>query len=81
MICVPSIEIEGFRLAVNTRDERGHKPHVHVIKAGAKCKVILDLSLEAYDVVKMKKADVTRARELVGKNFGQLLNWWMQYND
>lgn len=48
---MPGIETEGFRLAVNTRDERGHKPHVHVIKAVTKCKIVLDTSLEAYDVV------------------------------
>lgn len=29
---VPGLEVEGFRIAVNTRDERGHKPHVHAIK-------------------------------------------------
>jgi len=77
---MPGIEIEGFRLAINTRDERGHKPHVHVIKSGAKCKIVLDPSLEAYDVLRMKKRDIARARELVGDNFGQLMDLWMKYN-
>jgi hypothetical protein len=40
---MPGIEAEGFRIVVNTRDERGHKPHVHVIKGREKCKIILEL--------------------------------------
>lgn len=77
---MPGIEINGFRLAINTRDEKGHKPHVHAIKSGTKCKIILDGSLEAYDIVKMKKPDIARARELVGDNFGQLMDLWIKYN-
>ncbi len=42
--------MEGFRIVVNTRDERGHKPHVHVIKDREKCKIVLDASLEPYDI-------------------------------
>lgn len=80
IVVVPGIEVEGFRLAINTRDERGHKPHVHVIKAGAKCKIVLDATLEPYDIVAMKKPDVARARELVAEHFGKLMDWWVKYN-
>jgi len=62
---VRGLQIEGFRIVVNTRDERGHRPHVHVIKGAAKCKVILDSELTPYDI-RMSKRDVRRARELVG---------------
>ncbi len=72
---VPGIEIEGFRIGVNTRDERGHKPHAHVIKDREKCKIILDDSLEPYDIC-MSRKSVGRARELVGNNFGKLLRLW-----
>ena len=77
---MPGIEIDGFRLAINTRSERGHRPHVHAIKAGTKCKIILDKSLEAYDIVKMKKPDVAKARRLVAENFGRLMELWVKYN-
>jgi hypothetical protein len=77
---VPTLEIEGFRLTVNSRDERGHKPHVHVIKAGTKVLITLDSSLTPYKLVGMSKRDVTRARELVAEHFGQLLEWWMKFN-
>jgi len=77
---MPGIEIDGFRLAVNTRDERGHRPHVHVIKAESKCKIVLDGYLEAYDIVKMKKSDIAKARKLVAENFGKLMELWLKYN-
>ena len=76
---MPGIEVEGFRIVVNTRDERGHKPHVHAIKDREKCKIILDASLEAYDI-RMSRQNVRRARELVGDNFGKLLRLWEKFN-
>ena len=76
---MPGLEVEGFRIAVNTRDERGHKPHVHVIKNREKCKILLDESLEAYDI-RMSKRNVQRARELVGDNFSKLVRLWEKFN-
>jgi hypothetical protein len=69
---MPGLELEGFRIVVNTRDERGHRPHVHVIKSGGKCKITLDTDLTPYDI-RMPKPDVRRARELVGLHFGTLV--------
>ena len=77
---MPGFELEGFRFAINTRAERGHFPHVHVIKDRTKCKIRLSTALEVYDVVKMRRADMTRARELVAKNYGRLMRLWNQYN-
>jgi uncharacterized protein DUF4160 len=77
---VPGVEIEGFRIVVNTRDERGHKPHVHVIKGRTRCKIVLDSSLTPYDIVRMPQRDVRRARELVGDNFGFFADLWEEYN-
>ena len=72
---MPTLEVEGFRLTVNSRDERGHKPHVHVIKAGTKVLVTLDTSLTPYRLSGMSRRDVVRARELVAEHFDQLMNW------
>jgi hypothetical protein len=76
---VPGLEVEGFRIAINTRDERGHKPHVHVIKDREKCKILLDVSLEPYDI-RMSRRNVRRARELVADNFGKLVRLWEKFN-
>lgn len=76
---MPGLEVEGFRIAVNTRDERGHKPHVHMIKDREKCKILLDDSLVAYDI-RMSRRNVQRARELVGDNFGKLVRLWEKFN-
>lgn len=71
--------MEGFRIVVNTRDERGHKPHVHVIKDREKCKIILDAALEPYDI-RMSRQNVRRARELVGDHFAKLARLWEEFN-
>ena len=76
---MPGIEVEGFRIVVNTRDERGHKAHVHVIKSEWKCKIMLDASLTPYDIL-MSKRDVRRARELVAEHFDYLCALWRRYN-
>jgi hypothetical protein len=76
---VPRIEIEGFRLIVNTRDEKGHRPHVQVLKGGEKCKIFLDAVGTPYDI-RMSKRNVARARDLVAENFDQLTEWWGKYH-
>lgn len=77
---MPSLIAEGFRLIINTRDERGHRPHVHVVKAGTKCKVVLDATLAVYDVVGMSRRNIVRARDLVRNNFTHLVERWNEYN-
>ena len=76
---MPGIEVEGFRILVNTRDERGHRPHVHVIRANYKCKIVLDAELTPYDT-RMPKRYVKRARELVAEHFDELATLWKKYN-
>jgi len=75
---MPALEVEGFRLIVNSRDERGHRPHVHVVKAGTKVLVRLDASLTPYGLVRMSRRDVARARELVAEHFDRLTQWWIE---
>ena len=72
---MPKPTIEGFDLIVNTRDERGHKPHVHVLKAGGKVQILLGATLQPCKLSRMSRRDVTRARELVGEHFDVLLGW------
>jgi len=79
-IVVPTLEIDGYRLTINSRDERGHKPHVHVIKAGSKVLICLDSALRPYRAVGMTRKEIARARELVGQNFGKLMKWWIEFN-
>jgi hypothetical protein len=52
---MPTLEVEGFRLTINSRDERGHGAHVHAIKAGAKVLIALDAGLTPYRSVGMKR--------------------------
>ena len=77
---MPTLEVDGFRLTVNSRDEVGHKPHVHVIKARAKVLITLDSLLMPYRLTGMKRQDVARARELVAEHFAQLMEWWITFN-
>lgn len=77
---MPTLEVEGFRLTINSRDERGHRAHVHVMKAGTKVLIALDAALTPYRLAGMRKKDIARARELVGQNFGQLMRWWIEFN-
>ncbi len=78
---MPSLQIEGFRLIVNTRGERGHRPHVHIVRAGGTCKVLLDSTLIAFDAHRMQRRDVERARRLVEANFECLFSWWSVFNE
>jgi hypothetical protein len=76
---MPTLEVDGFRLTVNSRDEVD-KPHVHVIKAGAKVLITLDALLTPYRLTRMKKQDVARARELIAEHFAHLMEWWITFN-
>ena len=52
---------------------------VHVIKGREKCKIILDDTLQPYDI-RMTSQNVRRARELVGDHFGMLVRLWEKFN-
>ncbi|MGP6192432.1 MAG: DUF4160 domain-containing protein [Vulcanimicrobiaceae bacterium] len=47
---MPSVVIGGFTIRIYTRDERGHRPHVHAFSGGGE--VVLELS----DPVAVRKA-------------------------
>ena len=73
---MPSIEVDGFRLIVNSRDERGHRPHVHVVRGRSKVVIMLDSTLALHRLHRMRRPDVVRARELVARHLDQLTEWW-----
>jgi hypothetical protein len=73
---MPSFRADGFKLVINTRDEKGHRPHCHVVYGDARVVIRLDETLEAYDSRGMKPKDERRARELVAANFRRLREWW-----
>jgi len=75
---VPSFLVDGFRLTINTRDEKGHRPHCHVLYAGAEVLIRLDETLEAYDSNGMKPKDIKRARILVAAYYFRLLQIWSE---
>lgn len=71
--------MRGFLLVVNTRGERGHRPHVHVLRGREKCKIMLDELLTPYDS-RMSHRSMRIARQLVGEHFVVLWNLWEKYN-
>jgi hypothetical protein len=73
---MPSFRVDGFKLIVNTRGEKGHRPHCHVEYAGAWVVVRLDVTFKTYDAVGMKAKDVKRARDLVVAHYGRLRQIW-----
>ena len=77
---MPGFEVGGYRLIVNTRDERGHRPHVHVVKGRGKVKILLDADLTPYEAKSLTRPEIARARELVGANFCRLRALWEKYN-
>jgi protein tyrosine phosphatase (PTP) superfamily phosphohydrolase (DUF442 family) len=77
---LPRLFSHGFRLIINARDERGHTPHVHVVKARTKVVISLDASFRPYKIKGMSRPDVARARELVAEHLDQLMEWWTEFN-
>jgi hypothetical protein len=77
---VPGRLIDGFRLAVNIRGERGHMPHVHVTKSGTRCKIALSNTLTPYGNIGMSDRDIRKAQELIAAHFVYFINLWNRYN-
>jgi hypothetical protein len=74
------VTINGFEVRIHTND---HGPsHVHVVKAGAKCKITLegaDGEPTLVTVTKnMKRADVQEALSIVSRHKRSLLEKWRE---
>ncbi len=73
---LPSFSVNGFRLTIYTRDEKGHRPHCHVRYGSAVVRIHLEAGLEAYGETRLTKKDIARARKIVAENYDRLLKMW-----
>jgi hypothetical protein len=65
---------------VYTRNERGHRPHVHVFYGGAEVVIFIGPRAEVRENIAMKIKDVREAQLLVSEHHGELSELWSRYN-
>ena len=76
---MPKRIIDGFVIWVYTRDERGHRPHVHVSGNSGGLVVWLDpLSIRGKGG--MKNQEARRAFRSVAEHRDELLALWRRYH-
>lgn len=76
---MPTWVIGGLMLCIYTRNERGHRPHVHV--KGNSGEVIFYLDQIAVRQNRgMKSNEVRRARRIVTAHKDELLGLWRYYH-
>jgi hypothetical protein len=78
---VPKVVIAGFAIWVYTRNERGHRPHVHVFGNSGELVVVLSDPVTVRDKRGMQLSEARRALRVVGEHRDELLALWRQYND
>ena len=70
------------RRLVYTRNEHGHRPHVHVFYAGAEVVILIGRRAEVRENPgDMKIKDVRDAQVIVAEHRDELLKLWRRYND
>jgi hypothetical protein len=74
---VPKRVIDGFIVWVYTRDERGHRPHVHVFGNSGELVVWLD-PLSVREKRGMTNSEARRAFRAVADHLDELLEFWRQ---
>jgi hypothetical protein len=76
---VPSIQIQGFTIAIRTDD---HAPaHAHVIRYGANYRFYLLSDRKPEPVSgRMSAADVRRASRIIAENRAMLVALWRKYH-
>ncbi len=77
---VPQRRYGKFEVWVYTRNERGHRPHVHVFVGGGKIVIFIEGGIEVRSIVGMSKADASKALETVTEHVEELLALWREYN-
>ncbi len=77
---MPQRRYGKFHVWVYTRNERGHRPHVHVLAGGAKMSVYIDGPIEVRAIEGMSLADARKALEIVAEHADELLALWRRYN-
>ncbi|MHB8177935.1 MAG: DUF4160 domain-containing protein [Vulcanimicrobiaceae bacterium] len=76
---MPKRVIDGFEIWIYTRDERGHRPHVHVFGNSGELIVLLD-PVDIRENRRMKISEARRALRVVAENRDELLELWRHYH-
>ncbi len=79
---MPRRQFGRFEIWVYTRNERGHRPHVHVFYAGAEVVIIIGSRAEVRENPggAMKPKDVRDAQAIVSAHHVELMELWRSYN-
>jgi hypothetical protein len=78
---MPQRRYGKFRVWIYTRNERGHRPHVHVISGSGQASIFIEGGIEIRKILGMSKPDVRMALEVVAEHADELLALWKEYND
>ncbi len=76
---MPKRVIGGFEIYVHLRDERGHRPHVHVFGNSGELVVWLD-PVSIREKRGMKNSESRRALRVVDDHRDELLELWRHYH-
>lgn len=77
---MPQRRYGKFKVWVYTRNERGHRPHVHVFGGGGKVVIYIDGDIEVRSIEGMSKNDTRKALETVAEHVEELLALWRDYH-
>ena len=80
MLQVPTVLIAGFEIRMYTRDERGHRPHVHVLGNSGEIVVLLSDPVCKRSKHSMELSEARRALRIVAEHRDELLSLWTKYN-
>ena len=78
---MPQRRLGKFDVWVYTRDERGHRPHVHVFYAGAEAVILISRAATVREKSRrMRLKDVREAQKVVAQHHRELMRLWRKYN-
>jgi hypothetical protein len=77
---MPQRRYGKFQVWIYTRNERGHRPHVHVIAGRGRASIFIEDGIEIRKIAGMSKTDVRQALEIVAEHADELLALWREYN-
>lgn len=75
-----ALELGGFKVYVYVRNERGHRPHVHVWGKSGELVVLLDDAVTIRDRRGMTLSEARRAKRVVAEHRDELLEIWRYYH-
>ena len=77
---MPQRRYGKFHVWIYTRNERGHRPHVHVLVGDGKISIYIDGPIEVRAVDGLSKAEARKAFEVVAEHADELLALWRRYH-